>query len=78
MEVFSQVLVSIALVALGVAVYFQGKTIVSLREWIDLLERRLDRVQTHSECVDSKANGLVTDICKLDAKVSRLEKEVRR
>lgn len=78
MEVFLQVLVSIALVALGVAVYFQGKTIVVLRGWIELLERRLDSIHSYAECVNVKADSIDRVVGQLEAKVEHLEKEVRR
>lgn len=78
MEVIFVVLVCLCLVALLAGAMWQNKTIAELSSWIDVLERRLDKVQELATSTRVRVLDIDREVGRLQAKVEYLEKEAKR
>ena len=78
MEVIFVVLVCLCLVALLAVAMWQNKTIAELSSWIDVLERRLDKVQELATSTRVRVLDIDREVGRLQAKVEYLEKEAKR
>lgn len=78
MEVIFVVLVCLCLVVLLAVAMWQNKTIAELSSWIDVLERRLDKVQELADNVRVRALDIDREVGRLQSKVEYLEKETKR
>lgn len=78
MEVIFVVLVCLCLVVLLAGAMWQNKTIAGLSSWIDVLERRLDKVQELATSTRVRVLDIDREVGRLQAKVEYLEKEAKR
>lgn len=78
MEFIFVVLVCLCLVVLLAVAMWQNKTIAELSSWIDMLERRLDKVQELADHVRISGLDVAHEVGRLQVKVEHLEKETRR
>lgn len=78
MDVIFVVLVCLCLIVLMFAVYWQNKTIAELSSWIDMMERRLDKVQEYASAIRVRVLDIDRAVGQLQAKVEYLEKEIKR
>lgn len=78
MEVIFVVLVCLCLVVLMAVAMWQNKTIAELSSWIDVLERRLDKVQELATSTRVRVLDIDREVGRLQAKVEYLEKEAKR
>lgn len=78
MEFIFVVLVCLCLVVLMAVAMWQNKTIAELSSWVDVLERRLDKVQELATSTRLRVLDIDREVGRLQAKVEYLEKEAKR
>ena len=78
MDAIFVVLVCVSLIVLMLVLLWQNKTLTELWAWVDLHSNRLDKTQSLIDSVRARLMDTDRAVGRLEAKVERLEEEIKK
>ena len=78
MDAIFVVLVCVSLIVLMLVLLWQNKTLTELWSWVDLHSNRLDKTQSLIDSVRARLMDTDRAVGRLEAKVERLEEEIKK